>query len=342
MGPSVPYTVVFLLYSAGGAVSAPPRAQLDDLYDYGAARGVSFVPLGSSRAAGLPAYDAGLADNLEAELEQARTALSALEEEAALPRLQKVEADLLAHPHLPQAAFLMAECLSLQAQAAAGHDASHAQALRAQRAALEGPRAVAFGESSSEAPAVARTVVQIVGLATADELEVDGAWHSPAERHYELAPGLHHFRVLRGGHPVFATFSQVKADQTELTLAASKLVPCSAEDLSKVDLGLIVAGQPPPPGVTCQRWAVVRLEPGGVGVAMCGRESCGAFVHWQRRKPAAFTPLVVDRSRLPAWAGFAIAGATAAMATSLVLWQSGALDRGQRAATTLEYGGLNP
>jgi hypothetical protein len=236
----------------------------------------------------------------------------------------------------------MAECLSLRAQAAAPHDVSLAQTLRAQQAALEGPRAAAFGESLAvEAPS-SPAVVQIRGVAMADELEVDGTLHSPAQRRYELAPGLHHFRVLRVGRPIFATFTQVKPDQTELLLAAPKLAPCSYEDLASVDLELILQGQPPPPGVACQRWAVVRVEKSGVSVSMCGREACGPLVHWQRRKPAPFMPLVVDRSRLPGWAGFAIAGATAVAATSLVLWQSGALDRGQRAATTLEYGGLNP
>ena len=95
--------------------------------------------------------------------------------------------------------------------------------------------------------------------------------------------------------------------------------------------------------LVCQRFAIVRPEAQGVSVALCGRKGCGPLVHWQRRpKPAPFTPITLGRSRLPGWAGFAIAGAGAALATSLVLWQTGALDRGQRAAGALEYGGLNP
>src|SRR6188474_2485964 len=127
MGPSVTYTVVFLWFSASGAATTPLPPELDDLYDYGAARGVSFVPpsrgpLGPQQAQlarpmGLPRYDAALVDRLETELEQARTSLSALEEAAAKERLARIEAELLAHPHLPQAAFLMAECLALKAQA---------------------------------------------------------------------------------------------------------------------------------------------------------------------------------------------------------------------------------
>jgi len=95
-----------------------------------------------------------------------------------------------------------------------------------------------------------------------------------------------------------------------------------------------------PPSVTCQRWAVVRVAAPGVDVALCSRKGCGSFVHWQRRtKPAPFVPMAFDRRRLPSWAGFAIAGCGAALATSLVLWQTGALDRGQRAAGTVQYDG---
>ena len=360
MGPSVAYTVVFLVISgaASGASVSESRgpspahapailepAALGTLHDYGAARGLSFVGLGlgpgAARPAGLPTYDAALVDRLENELEQARTSLAALEEEAAKQRLGRIEAELLAHPHLPQAAFLLAECSALRAQAAGG--APQATEWREQREALEGPRTLAFGET----PAAATTgrsalPLRLEGLATADQIEVDGQGRA-AERSVSLLPGLHHFRVLRAGRPVFAAFRTVEAAQQLLTLEVPPLAPCSHDDLASVDARLLAAGVPPPPGVACERFAIVRPESSGVSVALCGRKGCGSLVLWQRRaKPAPFTPIAIDRSRLPSWAGFAIAGAGAALATSLVLWQSGALDRGQRAAGTLEYGGLNP
>src|SRR5687767_2661448 len=99
------------------------------------------------------AYDGARVDSLEAALEQARTALSALEEDTALPLLRRVEAELLAHPHLPQAAFLMAECLALQAQAIRPRDPALAQQLEQSRASLEGSRASAFGDAAASAPA---------------------------------------------------------------------------------------------------------------------------------------------------------------------------------------------
>jgi hypothetical protein len=45
---------------------------------------------------------------------------------------------------------------------------------------------------------------------------------------------------------------------------------------------------------------------------------------------------------LPSWAGFALAGAGVLAASSLLLWQAGAFDRGHAASATWEYGGLNP
>ena len=164
-----------------------------------------------------------------------------------------------------------------------------------------------------------------------------------AVQRVELATGLHHVRVLRAGRTVYARFQDVRAEQRVLELAVPKVQPCGPDDLGVVNPDLVARGAAPPPGVQCQRWALVRPEPSGVGVALCSPDACGPFVHWQRRPtPAPFLPLAVDRSRLPGWASFAIAGAGAALGTSLVLWQSGAFDRGQRSATTLRYDGFKP
>jgi len=348
----VPYTVVFLWFSG---VTTPPRALLDDLYDYGAARGATFVPLSAlplSPAAqrGIDAdalplyalYDAERVDRLEAELEQARTALSTLEEQAAAERLERIETELLAHPHLPQAAFLLAECLTLKAQAQAAGAGALSSKLRLQSLVLAGPRAPAFGEALGSNHEPAPRSVAVEGLAASDELEVDGQARG-ARRLLTLLPGLHHVRVLRGGRLIYAAFEQLAAEQQLLTLAVPPVRACSYDDLAGVDRAVAARGARLANAVQCHHWALVRPEPGGVGIASCGREQCGPFVHWQRRPaPAPFTPLVVDHSPLPSWAGFAIAGAGAALATSFFLWQSGALDRGPRAAGTLEYRGLNP
>jgi hypothetical protein len=354
----VAYTVVFLWISATAAQEPapppvpPPSAYIDVLRDFGAARGLTFVGVAAGRK-GTPAplaraagNDDALGDRIESELEQARTSLSALEEGAALERLGRVEAELLAHPYLPQASFLMAECLALRAQAARSSDPALARQLEARRAAIEGPRALAFGESAlsgaSPPPGstepVPRTEAEpalaIRGLATGDLVEMDGRAALPAQA-LRAAPGLHHFRIWRAGAPVFATFAEVEVGKPALALKPPPLLACDDADL------FAARGGDVPPGISCPSWARVRVEGTGIGVSLCQRSSCGAFVHWQRREPESFTPLDVERG-LPAWAGFTIAGATAALVTGLVLWQSGALDRGERAATTLEYTGYRP
>lgn len=345
-------TVVFLWISAASAsakvddarpasvsreLSAPSREAISTLADFGAARGVSFVPLAGKgdRPLGLPANDPAIVDELEAELEQARTALSTLEEASASARLSRVERQLLTHPHLPQASFLMGECLALQAQAERERSPALARALESRRAALEGARAAAFGAPALEALATSELELTLSGLGVEDELELDGASLGAARR-VRVLPGLHHARVWRRGRPVFASFVEIAPDARSLALAPPRLEPCGAEDLEH-------AGEPVPGPVACSRWARVRVEGAGVGVSLCERQRCGAFVHWQRRPAPGFTPIPVEHARaLPSWAGFAIAGAAALAAGSLVLWQSGAFERGRPNAASWEFGGLNP
>ncbi len=273
-------------------------------------------------------------DSIEAELEQARTALSALEEGAALARLGRVEGQLLSHPHLPQAAFLMGECLALQAKAARERSPGLAASLALRRAELEGPRALAFGEPEATSVAAPRLKLPVRGLEERDELELDGtSWG--VTRRVDIAPGLHHVRVVRRERVVFATFTEVVPEQSELSLGAPPVAPCSSEDLASVL-------EDAAPSVACERWAKVREEALGIGVALCERDRCGAFVHWQRRAPAPFAPLPAERRGVPAWLGFAIASATVVAAGSLLLWQTGAFDRSRPSAATWEYGGLNP
>jgi len=318
-----------------------PARTLADLRDLGAARGLNFAAVSAARPLGLPVYDAARVDALESELEQARTALSTLEEASASARLHKVESELLAHPHLPQASFLMAECLALQAQAARSHSPERAAELDARRAALEGPRAPAFGETTAAASAPSRITLDLTGVEATGELELDGQRLPSATRRITVAPGLHHARVWRGNRAIFATFSLVVAGQTSLALAVPKLVPCSTEDLQQVPRTLSDKAALPP-DIACAHWAQVREESSGIGVALCERSRCGAFLHWQHRAPAPFTPIAASRQRFPAWAGFVLAGGAALVASSVVLWQSGAFERGRPAAATWEYGGLNP
>jgi len=321
---------------------AVPAHALADLRDLGAARGVTFVAVSQGRPLGLPANDAALVDQLEAELEQARTALSALEEANASARLQKVESDLLAHPHLPQASFLMAECLALQAQAARDDNAAQAAALDVRRLVLEGPRASAFGEAFTTLPAPTSINLEVQGLGPRDELELDGARLASGVERVTLAPGLHHARVWRSDRLVFAAFSQVSAEQTAYTLDVPQVSPCSAEDLERVPRAGADDPSGVPAGIACEHWARVRESGPGIAVSLCAHSRCGPFLDWQRRATAPFVPIAVEGQRFPAWAGFAIAGASVLVASSVVLWQAGAFERGRPAAANWEFGGLNP
>ncbi|HYQ16458.1 MAG TPA: hypothetical protein VEQ58_11895, partial [Polyangiaceae bacterium] len=231
----------------------------------------------SGRPLGLPTNEPAVVDAVEAELEQARTALSALEEASASARLSRVESQLLAHPHLPQAPFLMGECLALQAQAGREQSPALASALEARRAALEGPRAPAFGVPlPSIATAAPLTLeLEVHGVSAEDELELDATLLGSARR-VRVVPGLHHARVWRRGRPIFASFVEIAEEQRSLELPAPALAPCSAEDLED-------AASSQPRAVACGHWAKVRDEAPGIGVALCEHERCGAFVHWQRR-----------------------------------------------------------
>jgi hypothetical protein len=343
----VAYTVVFLWISGLAGATGPAEAAQRDLADFGATRGISFTELAErSRqrggSAGLAAYDPALVDRLEGELERARTALSALEEEAAERSLSRVEAELLAHPHLPQAAFLMAECFALQAALARPRDAELADQLERSRAALEGRRADPFGHFGST-PVISPTLhsVTLTGIGDVDRVEVDGR-ELPVSTRAELAPGLHHVRVWRAGRPSFATFLRLAADQTRLHVPTPPLVACSADDLGAVQPLQVANGAGVPAGVACERWAIARREGAGIGVALCERSRCGSFVHWQRTPPLPFAPIAVSRPWLPTWAKFAIVGAAAAAASSVVLWQAGAFDSGNSSAATFRYDGVNP
>jgi hypothetical protein len=268
-------------------------------------------------------YDAGVVEQIEAALEAARAA-----GEAAPDELARAEQLLLAHPELPQAAWLLAErhALGAQARAASDEPASSAELDRAR--ALEGDRAPAAGaEPPPERAPTTLAGIPLAALAapsprTRDAVFVDGR---PAPER-ELTPGRHHVRMTRGGQLVWAGW--VVAGAGAAARPPDPTRACSALDLADVTLD---AARPlPAPGIACALWAAARLsELGGLDVSSCRGSSCSP---WQHLGPGAAVPsrpsAAVDEPRAwPGWLTWALIGAGAAATTSLVLWQAGAFER---------------
>src|SRR5262245_3162587 len=106
-------TVTLLLLLSGGDAT-PAERQALATFQKREKVVVSHVAVGAqSRLSGgapaPPGYAREVVDKIEASLDEAQTLAASLDEERALELLDGVERELLAHPELPQAAWLMAE-----------------------------------------------------------------------------------------------------------------------------------------------------------------------------------------------------------------------------------------
>ena len=283
-----------------------------DLDAWSRSRQVTIVPPKSSRLAPL-GYDASLVETVEQRLEQARILAASGDEAVALNALGEVDAVLGQHAELPQAAWLMAERLRLEAQIQTAYPDRITSARELSRAASALERAP---EGTPRLP--------IRGLGPHDELYVDGR---PEVGDVALAPGKHHVRVVRGGVPVWASWLTLPETITVIDLPVPRPDPCTREDLAgaRVVDGRVVVTPP----VACPSWAVARPRAGGgVEVASCRHASCGALLPWHRPLGELYVgppqTVVVERQR---WPLFVLAGAGVAALTSIVLWQAGVFDR---------------
>jgi len=272
-------------------------------------------------------YDGRLVALIETALENARAAAESAPEE-----LARAERLLLAHPELPQAAWLLAERHALAAQAHAQNRAGQSSELERARA-LEGPRAAAAGSPEPRSAGTQQTpealpTIPLERLAVPsprahDAVFVDGLL-TPARA---LSVGPHHVRITRGGQLVWAGWVVASADSQPHADAPTSA--CSGLDLADVELG---AERPEPaPGVACPRWAVARPSAlGGLDVSPCNGSSCAAWQHLGAGPaPAAQQPSATlgEPRGWPGWLTWALVGAGAAATTGLVLWQAGAFER---------------
>jgi hypothetical protein len=319
-------TATLLLLLAG----APTPGERRLLADFARQNHVAFVAPAPTPASSLPSYRGELVLDFEGRLDEARTLASSLDEEHALALLDAVERELLKHPELPQAAWLLAEHHRIEADVRRGQPgaSSRVTALTLAADALEGARAPAFGaanEDTSAAPA--RTLVTVRDLSARDSLELDGR-SGGAER--LVVPGLHQVRVLRGGELVFAAWERLGAEPN-VTLGLRPVAPCSEEDLSVEANGAAPRARAP---VTCPAWFVVRRAPHGLELSRCRASACGFFVPLVEAPPEA--------KPFPAWATATLVGAGAVAAGFLAAWAAGGFehDAGGPAKTVFVYRGL--
>lgn len=280
------------------------------------------------------AYAPDVVAEVEALLEEARSATASLEQSRALGALERAETRLHEHPELPQAAWLMAEELELRAdiEAAAPEGASSARALRERAAALEGARALPFSDRDPHvdlAPPITHGVSRD-GLEPNDVLEWDGI--ASAET-FAVASGEHHARVLRGGRLLWAGWVGVGEGDTRVHLPVPESPSCSPDDIGSAHIagGRAIASE----RTRCESYVLARAHAGGgVEAALCERNVCGKVVIFQRNAHPAAAASRSERT-WPAWATYTLVGAGGVLATGLVLWRAGVFDR-KEPGTTVE------
>lgn len=306
-----------------------------DISRWAAAQG--FGPVAEPRGAMQIPYDDAAASQIEALLEEARTAPS--EVAGVFEHLERL---LTMHPHLPQAAWLSAERYALQAQAeargAGGAGGLRAEELEGRSVQLEGPRASPFGQATSLAGDVPQpgegARLHVEGIRPRDHVFVNGL---PLATEASAEPGYHHVQVFRGDTRLWAGWLEL-GSPPRLSID-DPTIPCSELDLAGVTAG---PGAPATaPGILCEEWAVARPNPlGGVDVAACHGSECTAWAH----RPVVGLELADGAQGprasegLPSWVTWSAVGVGAAATVGLVLWRSGAFERSD-AATEFVFTG---
>jgi len=328
-----------------GSVGTPSldRESRAELERFSARWSVRFSPIAAGAASGLspsaenPAQDA--AERVEALFDAAQTALGALRPEEVGRSLSEAERLIQAHPELPQATWLLAECNLLTAEWLMLRDPVAAAARRAHGLALEGPRATPFREGRhsdlATGPAT-RTTLRVRGLAEGDILEWDAEVRSSP---LSTPLGQHQLRVRRGERLLWASWVTITTESQELTLNLPRLAACSADDVGATRDGPL--GPIAPLHAACSEWAVARASRGELQVALCRGSRCG---HWHRAgpepEPFRGPAQLVSRAQFPRWAAYTLASAGTAAVAAAVLFGSGVLDANSSRRERWTYDGL--
>jgi hypothetical protein len=354
LNPILPLWVLHVGATAlpGTAGNGAPSTRAE-LERFSAAWSVRFSPvpplsLPSRATQAEPARDA--AERVEALFDSAQSALGALRPEEAGQSLKEAERILLAHPELPQAAWLLAEHHALSAQWLTPREPSAARALTIAAAVLEGLRVTPFREGTSAdiaspghdngqtdlGSALTPVSLDVTGLSANDRLEWDAeARTSPLS----TTVGQHQLRILRGERTVWASWISVGPSSPELRVNLPRVSPCSAEDLGETLDG--ARGPSAAPHVACPEWAIARVGSGELELALCRGSQCG---DWHRApiQPEPFKPpaQALTRAGFPRWAAYAVAGVGAAAVAGAVMAEAGVFGGGGATRERLRYDGL--
>lgn len=334
---SVPVVWVDAVAVARPLDDAPSDDARRALDAWARARGISLAAPTSAGPTGL-APDLAVADRVEQELDRAREATAGLDGDATDRALSRAAADLVAHPELPQAAWLMAEvdrAWSVRYARIEPVDAARSARMWREAEGLDGGRASGIGDPRATAPqpGVAFSLVAPAGVTA----RVDGVIVPSGKVVATAAP--HVVVAERDGVVLWASWVNVAAGMT-VTLPA--LSACTADDLSSARLeGDHVEGH----GVRCGSWiaAAIADDPSGVRIATCEAGGCGPLVEWRVLRAPPFDPGTESRARpgpWPAWATWTIVGVGAAGAAVAVVLASGAL-QSRPTETNFVNGGIH-
>ena len=325
----------------------PPSDEARRALDaWGSARDVRLVAPSASTAKEI-ATDFAISDRVEQELDRAREAIAAHEVAIAERALVNAERELLAHPELPHAAWLLAEverAWAVRFMRIAPMDADRAEKAWARAAALDGGRASGVGEPRSGAPSPTVKATLAMTMSATMVVTIDGVVIAPGP--IERAAGTHQVVVTRDGKTAWAAWVTI-ADGAVVTVPDLAGAACSTDDVAHARFtGDGVDAH----GVRCPRWiaalpfgAITAGAGSTIRVASCERERCGPLLAWRAPRGGDFIPAPpgVPPVHWPAWGTWTLVGAGAVAVGVVVLVATGVFAP-TRTETRFVNGGIKP
>lgn len=319
-----PATVVWI---APVPPASPEAEQVRTLASWGRAHGVKLVSPNDAKVATL-AIDPGIADDVERFLDRARDAMAARDGDAVDRMLEAATEALLAHPELPQAAWLRAEVertRSSRLRRIAPVDETAAAAAWTRAEALDAGRVAGVGEQGAASPAPA-TLTLPPGLPPGAIIRVDGA--AASQQTVATRAGPHALVVELDGSPVWASWIEAPAGTSPAQIAAPLIPECSKIDVARASAAGEAAPAVHATGVRCPSWiAAIGDDAGNVRVAVCSADHCGPLVAWHAPLPWTYNPPAdgTHGGKWPTWATWGLVGAGAIVATGVVVLATGVL-----------------